>query len=107
MLAPLLLAATLIIGPERALPAEINEPVAVDQFGPRFVDVAAAGRDFVIVWYAHQAIWSQWIDGGSGKPASATASRVAFVPEQTPAPEPRVASNGETAVVVWNQPPVY
>jgi len=102
MLAAALLAASLIAGPELPVPAAIDEPVKVDPWGPRKIDVARAGNDFALAWYAGHAVWSQRIDGTSGAPLSRTAEREAIVDEVV---YPRVASNGLTTRVIWKDEP--
>lgn len=79
MLAAALLAASLIAAPELPVPGEIDEPVRADPWGPRKIDVARSGHDFVLTWYAGHAVWAQRVNGIDGVAFERMARRVAIV----------------------------
>jgi hypothetical protein len=98
----LAIAASIIMGPERVVPAPASNPVRTYRWneGQRLVDATALGPDFGVVWFSPGAVWWQRI-GVSGRPFQHTPSRLALLSDDNGC-LPRIASNGNSAVVIWN-----
>jgi hypothetical protein len=101
MFIALAIAASIVMGPERVIPAPASDPVGTyrEFEGQRLVDAAPLGRDFAIVWLSPSAMWWQRIDAVSGRPFQQTPSRLASLSDGG---LPRIASSGDSAVVIWN-----